>query len=76
MPNASPWDEFVSLAQAYVETGQLDSEEIDYKLELAVKVAEVRKAVVTGVDNWATLLKRTLADKNAQPTIQQSTLCP
>ena len=67
MPNASPWDEFVSLAQAYVETGQLDSEEIDYKLDFAGKLAEVRKAVVTGADNWATLLKRTLADKNANP---------
>ena len=65
MPNASPWDEFVRRAQAYVETGRLDSEEIDYKLELAGKLAEVRKAVVAGADNWADRLKLSLAGKNS-----------
>ena len=65
MPNAPPWDEFVRRAQAYVETGRLDSEEIDYKLKLAGKLAEVRKAVVTGADNWADRLKLSLAGKNS-----------
>ena len=65
MPNASPWDEFVRRAQAYVETGRLDSEEIDYKLKLAGKLAEVRKAVVAGANNWADRLKLTLAGKNS-----------
>ena len=63
MPNG--WDEFVGRAQAYVKTGRLNNEEIDYKLEFAGRLAEVRKAVVAGTDNWADRLKHALAGKNS-----------
>ena len=63
-PMPTGWDEFVRRAEAYNQTGRLDREEIDYKLKLARKLAEVRKAVVAGTDNWADRLKLTLAGKN------------
>ena len=59
------WDEFVRRAEAYNQTGRLDREEIDYKLKFARRLAEVRKAVVAGTDNWADRLKLTLAGKNS-----------
>ena len=58
----SLWDEFVRQAQAYVDTGKLEEEEIDYKLVIGRKLAEVREAVLAGRDDWATPLKRGFAD--------------
>ena len=56
------WDEFVNRARKYVDTGNLEIEEIDYKLVIGRKLAEVREAVLAGRDDWATPLKRGFAD--------------
>ena len=62
--DTSPWDEFVRRAQAYVETGRLEKDEVLYKVEIGERLAEARTAVGTGADNWGALLKRAL-DKRA-----------
>ena len=59
------WDEFVRRAQAYIATGQLESEEIVYKVEIGRKLAEARDAVFAGADGWADLLKRALNPNEA-----------
>ena len=59
------WDEFVKQAQAYVDTGKLEIEEIDYKVEISRKLAEARAAVLTGTNDWAELLKRALNPNEA-----------
>ena len=38
-----PWDEYVRRAKEYIATGRLESEEIEYKVELGRKLAEARK---------------------------------
>ncbi len=53
----SKWDEFVRQAQAFVEIGQLDSEENDYKKEIGKKLAAARGAVLAEADDWAELVK-------------------
>ena len=53
----SPWDEFVKRAQAYIDTGQIESEEIDYKVEIGRKLAAAREAVLGDADDWASLTK-------------------
>ena len=59
--NASePWDEYVKRAKAYVDTGKLQIEEIEYKTEIGRKLAAAREAVLSGADNWYTLLKNGL----------------
>ena len=65
------WDEFVRQAQAYVDTGNLEEDEIDYKLVIGRKLAEVREAVLAGRDDWATPLKRGFAD-NLIFSVQQA----
>ena len=52
------WDEFVRRAQEYIATGQLESEEIVYKVEIGRKLAEAREAVFAGASDWASLVKR------------------
>ena len=58
--NYNPWDEFVRRAQEYVDTGQLESEENDYKRKIGEDLSATRDAVLTGADNWHDLLKDAL----------------
>ncbi len=57
------WDEFVQRAQAYVDTGKLGSQEIDYRVEIGRKLATARTAVLNKTDGWADLVKRGIAGK-------------
>ena len=58
----SPWDEFVRRAQAYIDTGQLESQEIDYKVDIGRTVSAAREAVMDRADGWPSLVKRGLAN--------------
>ena len=55
------WDEFVESAREYVDTGQLDSEENDYKIKIGQRVAKAREAVLTGSTSWADLVKSSIS---------------
>ena len=55
------WGEFVSRTKAYIDTGRLQDDEIDYKVDIARKVAEAREAVLTKAEGWAGLVKRGIA---------------
>ena len=57
-PTPGPWDRFVWKAKAYVATGRLDVEEIDYKLAMGERLAEAREAVLGDADDWASMVKR------------------
>ncbi|MCY4625807.1 MAG: AAA family ATPase [Chloroflexi bacterium] len=57
-PDPSPWDVIVKRAKAYVTTGNLEKDEINYKLDIARKLAEAREAVLTDGGDWAGLVKR------------------
>ncbi len=54
----NPWDEFVKRAQAYVNTGRLERDEIAHKLGIERKVAAARKAVLSNDHAWAGLVKK------------------
>ena len=51
------WDEFVRRAQKYVDTGNLDSEEIEYKVDIGRKLNLAREAVLGSKDGWTNLVK-------------------
>ena len=68
----SPWDEFVRRAQAYKVSGRLESEEIEYKLEIADRFATARDAVLDGSEYWSELLRRGLASRQGHPLSWQS----
>ena len=59
------WEDFVKRALVYVHTGNLEIEEIDYKVEISRKLVEARAAVLTGTDDWAELLKSALNPNEA-----------
>ena len=59
-PNPNLWDDFVRRAREFSNKRDLDSYEVDYKLEIGGKLAETREAVLAGAGNWADLLKGAL----------------
>ena len=56
-----PWDDFVRRAREYVDTGKLESDEIEYKVEIGRKLAAAREAVLAGTDGWSSLVKKGIA---------------
>ena len=68
---SGPWDEYVKRAKAYVDTGELESEEIEYKTEIGRKLAAAREAVLSGADNWSALLKSGLSYSSGNPVAWQ-----
>ena len=52
------WNEFVGRAREYHDIGQLETEEIKYKLEISSKLVAARSAVMDNADGWAELVKR------------------
>ena len=52
------WDRFVERAREYHDTGQLETAEIEYKLDTGGKLAAARGAVMESADGWAALVKR------------------
>ncbi len=61
---SSPWDEYVRRAQKYVYAERLDSEEINYKIEIGRKLAMAREATLAGAGEWGDIVKRELPSGN------------
>ena len=65
-----PWDDFVRRAQEFVDTGELESTEIDYKVEISRKLGIAKDAVHSGADDWAEHAKRGLNGVLIHPIAQ------
>ena len=61
------WDRYVRHARAYIDTGRLESEEIEYKVEIGRKLAVAREAVLAGADGWRDALKPGLTPTQGFP---------
>ncbi len=62
-----PWDEFIGRAQQYVDTGQLDTDETNYKLEIGRNLTAVRTLVLSNPvpsGDWREHLKRAINDRS------------
>ena len=54
------WDTFVESAREYVDKGQLDFEETDYKVKIGQRLAEASEAALVQSSSWPDLVKRGL----------------
>ena len=59
-----PWGDFVKRARAFVNSGKLEEEEIEFKTRIGAKLAAARNAVLSGADNWRDALEEALKDKD------------
>ena len=71
MVSDNPWDEYVRRAKAYVDSGRLNVEEVDYKVDIGLRLSEARDATLTGVGDWTTPVKRGVSNNNLTPWRQQ-----
>ena len=55
------WGEFVRRARAFVESGRLETEEIEYKLEMGRKLSAAREAALVGAEGWSNQVKSGIA---------------
>ena len=53
-----PWDEFIKRAKVVVDSGNLDSGEVDYKVDISRKLGVAREAVLNGSEDWPSLVKK------------------
>ncbi len=63
---SSLWDELVKRAKQYVDTGQLDTDETNYKLEIGRNLAAARALALSGPvgdGDWREHLKRAINDR-------------
>ncbi len=61
------WDEYVKLAQRYLESGNLDEDEYDYKMAIGNNTATARDSVLEGQQDWAQLLESALVKDQPIP---------
>ena len=57
MAEADAWVEYIERLRRYVATGRLDTDELNYKREVARELGGVREAVLSGDVNWLDLLR-------------------
>ena len=54
-------DKYLQRAHEYVDSGRLDSEEMEYKREMIDSLGRARSALFNGEDEWRTLVRNALA---------------
>ena len=55
-------DDLLDRAQSFINSGQLDKQEINYKQDIVARLRMAREAVFTGTEDWPRLVKRGLAN--------------
>ena len=56
----TPWGTFIARARAYYDTGRLEEEEINYKVEFGKRMQSVSSPVLAGANGWAEQLHKAL----------------
>ena len=62
MVEAATWDEYIGRVRRYVATGRIDTDELNYKREVARELGGVREAVLSGNANWLDLVREVTPD--------------
>ncbi len=62
MVEAATWDEYIGRVRRYVATGRIDTDELNYKREVARELGGVREAALSGNANWLDLVREVTPD--------------
>ena len=62
MVEAATWDEYIGRVRRYVATGRIDTDELNYKREVARELSGVREAALSGNANWLDLVREVTPD--------------
>ena len=64
MAEPNPYVRYVACARDFINSGDLDTEEQDYKLEVMERLRSAREAALSGDRQWPSLVGRTIAGNN------------
>ena len=64
MVDNDPFDDYLRQAQGFIDSGQIDSEEMKYKLEIVADLGRARDAVLSGDSAWPALVRKGLISNN------------
>ena len=59
------WDEFVKRAKRFVDAGDLEGQEIEFKVKASRNIADAREETLAGTPGWANSLKDALISKES-----------
>ncbi len=62
MVEAATWDEYIGRVRRYVATGRIDTDELNYKRDVAQELSVVRKAALSGNANWLDRVREVTPD--------------
>ena len=57
-------DIYIEDVQPYIESGQFDRDEVEYKIEIVERLEQAREAVIANNSEWPSVVKRSLANNN------------
>jgi len=66
-PRQKTWNEFVRKANKLIDSGELEEQEVEYKLELGCEFAKARISVLSDDNDWQDRLKDGLANREGHP---------
>ncbi len=64
MVKGDPFDDYLRHAQGFIDSGQIDAEEMKYKLEIVADLGRARDAVLSGDSEWPALVRKGLINNN------------
>ena len=64
MVEGDPFDDYLRHAQGFIDSGQIDAEEMKYKLEIVADLGRARDAVLSGDSEWPALVRKGLINNN------------
>ena len=66
-PRQKAWDEFVRRVNEFVDSGKIERDEIEYKVNLGRDFANAREAVISDAEDWIDRLNVGLDDRDGHP---------
>ena len=70
-PELDTWDGLVRQAREYIDSGELESTELDYKVEMAKDLSLARDSVLAENPDWGELLRSALRSRQGHPIAWQ-----
>lgn len=64
MVDNNPLDDYLRQAQGFIDSGQIDAEEMKYKLEIVADLGRACDAVLSGDSEWPALVQKGLINNN------------
>ena len=64
MAQGDPCSDYIEYARDFIDSGEVDSQEVGYKLEIIGRLGRAREALLSDDDDWLALLDEGFSNEN------------